>query len=142
MGGRDKEERKHAVTSVTVQSGASSDACTIQVCLSQVHQQASAFASAGEESPARHGAPPGGSASLSLPQMWADLSGVSPWRDACAEFGAGQRAGRDVIPLGTLLWSGLTGLRELRRAALQDARLRDRTGGSRTRARPQARGSL
>ena len=72
---------------------------------------------------------PRGSASLSLPQMPAHLPRVSTWRHPCAEFGAGQRAGGDVVSVGTLLWSGVVGLRELRRAALQNARLRDAASG-------------
>src|SRR3989440_2708755 len=46
------------------------------------------------------------SAPLSLPQMPAHLPGVSAWRHACTEFGAGQRVGGDVVPVGTLVWSG------------------------------------
>src|SRR5437764_989271 len=37
--------------------------------------------------------------------MRTHLPGVSPWSHACAEFGAGQRAGGDVVLGGTFLWS-------------------------------------
>src|SRR5947208_11183903 len=137
-----KEERRNAFTSVASKSGAQGDPRALDVCVSWLYKQAGAFASAGEESLARHSASAGGSASLSLSQMWAYFPGVSPWRHACAEFGAGQRAGGDVVSVGTLVWSGVVGVRELGRAALQDARLRDGASGGRPRARSQARGSL
>ena len=85
---------------------------------------------------------PRGSASLSLSQMWAHLPGVSAWRHACAEFGAGQRAGGDVVSVGTLVWSGVVGFRQLGSPALEDFRLPDGASGRCTRSRTQARASL
>jgi len=66
---------------------------------------------------------PRGSASLSLSQMPAHLSGVSAWSHACTELGAGQRVGGDVVSVGTLVWSGVPRLRQLGSHALQDASL-------------------
>jgi hypothetical protein len=56
---------------------------------------------------------------LSLPHMWKDFPGVSAGSEPGAEFGAGQRAGRDVVPVGTQLWSGVAGVRQLGSGALQ-----------------------
>ncbi len=85
---------------------------------------------------------PRGSASLSLSQMWAHLPSVSAWSHPCAEFGAGQRAGGDVVSVGTLFRSGVAGLRQLGRTTLQDASVRDDASCRCTRARTQARASL
>ena len=70
--------------------------------------------------------------------MRTDLPGVSARSDPCPEFGAGQRVGGDVVSVGTLLWSGVPGLRQLGRGALQDASLRDGASRSGTRAWTQA----
>src|SRR5512142_9220 len=56
---------------------------------------------------------PGGSASLSRPQMRAHLPGLAARSAPCPQFGAGQRGGSDVVSVGTLVWSSVAGFREL-----------------------------
>src|SRR5260221_60649 len=75
-------------------------------------------------------------------RMQKDLPGLSAWSQPGPEFGAGQRAGRDVVPVGTQLWSGVAGVRQLGSAAFQDTGLRDSASRSCTHPRTQARAGL
>ncbi len=143
MGGKDKkEEKSDAFTSVAAESGSQGDGGAVEVCVCGLHRQAGAVASTGQQSLTRHRVSAGRGASLSLSQMWQDLPGVSAGSEPGPEFGSSQRAGGDVVPVGTLLWSGVASVRQLGRGALQDVRLRDRASGCRPRAWTQARAGL
>src|SRR5947209_19649923 len=74
--------------------------------------------------------------------MWADVSGISKRSESGANLGSGERAGSDVVPVGTVLWSSRMGLGEPGSAPLENGSLRNGASSSQTDSGYETRAGL